>query len=674
VSQTSCSVRMTHDIRDTALFREAEALYRSLRRPGSGAISDATEIATNGQHVAFAGAVVDRLDGIPPSRICLTDLSTGHTRLATYGPNCDRMPRFSPGGDCIAFLSDRQKTGDFQLYLLDPVMAVARDAPRVEGWVEYLQWSPDGKQILLGVAGHGADTAAAQGAVTSKPIEAPLPDWMPSVEVGHEESDWRRVWVYEVSTNRMRQVTQADSNVWEAAWCGNESIVAVVSPGPGEGLWYSAQLQVIQIATGNSRKLYAPKAQLGVPATAPSGSRVAIVEAICSDRWLVAGDLLIVDAKSGVVRSVNTLGVDITYTEWRSERQLLVAGHRGFESVVGIYDCASEKFTEVWASSEISTGGRYITVSGIGEAGDCVLVGESFTRAPEIAVIRGGRYEAVKSFDHGYAAMMGDAATVKQVNWTSPDGVDLQGWLLLPKTDGPHPIIMNIHGGPVWHWHPVWLGRAAVPSMMLLRRGYAVFLPNPRGGSGRGQAFCRLVVGDMGGADAEDCLSGLTHLLEAGIADSARLGVTGVSYGGYMTSWLITQDSRFAAAVAVAPVTHFVTAHLIANIPHFVRMFLDDTYSNPAGKYFQRSPVMHAHQAKTPTLNISGALDRCTPPEEAVQFHNALAENGVQSALLVYPNEGHGVRHWPASIDFAARVVGWFEHFITAKSYRQNSQ
>jgi dipeptidyl aminopeptidase/acylaminoacyl peptidase len=148
------------------------------------------------------------------------------------------------------------------------------------------------------------------------------------------------------------------------------------------------------------------------------------------------------------------------------------------------------------------------------------------------------------------------------------------------------------------------------------------------------------------------------------------LGVTGGSYGGFMSSWLITQDSRFAAAVPVAPVTNQVTEHLVSNIPHFVSMFLADHYTNPTGKYFERSPIMHAHKVKTPTLNVCGALDRCTPPEEAVQFHNALLEHGVRSVLVTYPEEGHGVRKFPAIIDYAARVVAWFEEHMPAESRR----
>jgi dipeptidyl aminopeptidase/acylaminoacyl peptidase len=214
----------------------------------------------------------------------------------------------------------------------------------------------------------------------------------------------------------------------------------------------------------------------------------------------------------------------------------------------------------------------------------------------------------------------------------------------------------------------MWLGRAGVAVLMLVRRGYAVFFPNPRGSTGRGQEFARRVLGDMGGADTHDLLSGLDHLIEKRIADPQRLGVTGVSYGGFMTSWVIAQDSRFAAAVSVAPMINYVTQHLLSNIPHFVSLFIADTYTNSAGEYFARSPIMHAHKVRTPTLNICGALDRSAPPEEAVQFHRALLENGVKSVLITYPQEGHGIRKLPAGTDYAARLVGWFEEHLKLKA------
>jgi dipeptidyl aminopeptidase/acylaminoacyl peptidase len=660
---------MKKDFRETPLYREAETFYRSVRQPGLGVISDAAEISANSMHAFFAGSLVDTLQGIPPTRICVTELATGNTRVLTAGPNVDRSPKVSPDGHQLAFLSDRVQIGDFQLYLHDLASGTTIATPSVQGWVEYLQWSPNGQSVLLGVAGHGADTAGGQGAVTSKQVAGSAPSWMPTVVASNEKFRWRQLFIYDVGVKRHRRVDCENSNVWEAAWCGDEYIAAIVSPGPGEGLWYSAHLCLIEIATGATREILNPTNQIGWPAASPSGEHIAVVEATCSDRWIVAGELRLIEAGSGRTVNVNTRGVDITHIEWRSNQKILLAGHRGFETVVGLYDVKRSSYAETWCSAELSTSGQYAAVSGINETGDCVLVGESFVMAPEIAVIRNGRYETVRSLDVGYQDQARAVKSVERVSWTAPDGLPVQGWLLLPQGDKPHPLIMHVHGGPVWNWHPTWLGRAVrAPILMLIQHGYAAFLPNPRGSSGRGQGFAQLVMGDVGGADTFDYLSGLDHLVESGIADFNRLGVTGGSYGGFMTAWLITQDARFAAAVPVAPVTNHVTAHLISNIPDYVRMSLADTYNNPGGKYFERSPIMHAQKVKTPTLSVCGALDRCTPPEEATQFHSALLEHGVESVLLTYPEEGHGIRNWPATIDYMARLVGWFEEHMPASA------
>ena len=659
---------MQKDIRATPQFQEAERLYRTLRQPGNEQINDAADInlSPDGRRAAFTGTFIDQLEGPASSRILEIDLQTAQVRVLTLGSHTDHLPQYSPDQQHIAFLSDRHRPGDFQLYLLELPTGTVRPGPFVEGWAESLQWSPDGKRILLGVAGHGADIAGVQGAVTSPSAAAETPPWMPEVQTGDEQNRWRSAWVFELETHRVRRISRADQNVWETSWCGNEALTAVTSTGPAEGHWYSATLHVIRLDTGESRQIYAPRDQLGWPSASPSGQQVAIVEAICSDRCFVAGDLRIIDTPSGQVRQIDTHGIDITYTEWRSERRLLLAGHRGFETVTALYDTSSQTLTEVWASEELSTASIYATVTGLRDTGDCALVAEGFGRPPEIGIIEQGQYRSVRSFGTSGSRAI-PVPPAERITWKAPDSLEIQGYLLRPHGEGPHPLVMFIHGGPVWHWRPTWLGRRSAQILMLLNRGYAIFLPNPRGSSGRGQAFARRVVGDLGGADTRDFLSGLDHLVQQGIADPEKLGVTGLSYGGFMTSWLITQDPRFAAAVAVCPHTNQVTQHLLSNIPHFMSLFLADRYDNPSGKYFQRSPVMHARNARTPTLCVCGALDRCTPPQEAMQFHNALLENAVESTLIVYPQEGHGIRKFPAAIDYAARVVTWFEtHMGTA--------
>jgi dipeptidyl aminopeptidase/acylaminoacyl peptidase len=655
---------MRTDIRATDLYSGILQFCSNVRRPGTGQVSDCSQLHTSPdrKHIVFAGTVAERVEEEPPTRITLTELATGSTRLLTDGPNSDKLPRFSTDGRTIAFLSDRHSANDFQLYILDRAGAAARATPKVAGSVEYLQWSADGTRILLGVVGPTDPAAGTQS--DPGPDVADLPSWMPRVEPTDAHEHWRSCWIYELATDSVHRVITKECNVWGASWYGNDALAAVTSDRPGEGYWYSAHLCILDLATGQHREIYAPLNQLGAPVVAPSGAKIAIVEALCSDRGPVAGDLNLIDTATGNCRKADTRGVDVLNIEWHSEQYLLVSGTRGFETVVGLYDVASAAFSETWSSQEVSVTGS--CVSGLERPGDCVLIVESFQQAPQIAIIRDGQYRQIRSFDVGYAAATNAIASVERISWPSTDGLEIQGWLLRPYGSPPFPLIINVHGGPVGHWRPAFLIRRMLHVPILLSHGYAVFLPNPRGSSGRGQEFAHRVLGDLGGADALDLLSGLDFLIERGVADPGRVGVTGVSYGGFMTAWLITQNERFAAAVAVSPHTNQVTAQLLSNIPQFMSRLLGDDLSNPNGRYFERSPVLHVKRALAPTLNICGALDRCTPPEEAIQFHHALLETGTESVLVTYPQEGHGIRRLPAALDCAARVAGWFIEHIQA--------
>jgi dipeptidyl aminopeptidase/acylaminoacyl peptidase len=609
---------------------------------------------------------MEKLEGIPLSRICLVESTGGPLQEITSGPNSDMLPRWSPDGRQLAFLSDRAEKGQFQLYLLEAGrLGEALATPAVDGTVEYLAWSPDGRKIVLGVAGRGADLSGGQGSGTTKDKEQDLPSWMPTVDRGMSDNQWRRLHVYDVAAKTTTVLSRERLNVWEAVWAGSDGLLAVVSEGPTEDDWYSAPLALIDATTGNERILYRSEWQLGLPAASPGGELLAIVEAVCSDRLVVAGNVLAIDRDTGGVTAIETDGVDVSYIHWQNATHLLFAGIRQARTVFGECDLYDGTSRELWETIE-SSGHHSPEISPLGADAFVMALG-SYERYPELVVVRHGSMHTVLSLAHaGTEYVRSAAGRMQEVSWEARDGREIGGWLVTPDRPGPYPLIVHVHGGPVSAWQNSWVTRMGADTPLLVQRGYAVLFPNPRGSWGKGQEFARQVYGDMGGEDTYDILTGIDALVNKDIADPTRIGVTGGSYGGYMTSWLITQDNRFAAAVSVAPVTDWPSFHWTTNIGVFDRLFLQDEPTNPTQRYHDRSPVMFAANARTPTLNIAGLVDRCTPASQAVEFHRALLENGVRSELVLYPEEGHGVRQFPAAIDYVTRLVDWFQEHMPA--------
>jgi dipeptidyl aminopeptidase/acylaminoacyl peptidase len=196
--------------------------------------------------------------------------------------------------------------------------------------------------------------------------------------------------------------------------------------------------------------------------------------------------------------------------------------------------------------------------------------------------------------------------------------------------------------------------------------GYAVLMPNPRGSAGRGQAFARANLGDMGGGDLQDILAGVDALEAAGVVDGARVGIMGGSYGGFMAAWAITQTDRFRASVAMAAVTNWLSFHHTTNIGRFDELFLDADPYAPGSDYFDRSPVVHARRVTTPTLVMHGERDLCVPVSQGQELYQALADAGVPTELVLYPREGHGWREREHQLDGFRRIREWFDRYLAA--------
>jgi len=664
---------MRKDLRESPEYAAVAEHLRRLHEPAFGRPHHVTDLVTtaDASRIVVTGSVYDELEGLP--RTALYEVRDSALRALTSGGGSAKAGRLAPDGSSLAFLSDRAKAGMFQLYLLaDGQLGEARPAPAVPGSVEYLAWSPDGTRILLGVAGFGAEMADAQGSGTVGSGESGLPSWYPEVDTGTPEDAWRGLWLYTPASGELARVSPDGLNVWEAAWSSSGHVLAITSEQPGEDDWYSAVLSRLDISTGEMIELLRSDVQLGLPAGTSDGTRAAVVEAVCSDRWIVAGDLILLDLVAGTRCTVDTAGADVTAVQWIDGTRLGYIGQRHLDSVAGIADAGKGPLPETITARELAASAQswaswFYPAGAFTSDGRVVVVRDDYDTPQQIAIVGTGTEQVLASLAHaGTDYIRSAAGSATNVTWSAPDGTAIEGVLCTPPGAGPFPLVLHVHGGPIGAYQRSWTMRDyAVP--LLVSRGYAVLLPNPRGSAGRGQEFAAMVVGDMGGADTHDYLSGIDAMIERGIADPARIGTMGVSYGGFMSAWLVTQDQRFKAAVAGSPVTEWYSFTFTTNIPRWGLWFLDNADPEEIGNQVHtRSPVMHASKARTPTLLTAGAKDRCTPVGQAREFYQALISHGVDSELVIYPGEGHGVSQFPAVTDYLTRLVTWFERYMPA--------
>ncbi|KAH8884070.1 alpha/beta-hydrolase [Thozetella sp. PMI_491] len=655
------------DITSTPTFKDVWRRHEEFLLPSQNIPVDFENpaISPDGKRIAGVATICKELKGRPSNRLAIVDVENG--QLSTFGERegSDSRPHWSPSGETVCFLS--LVDGASQLHLLDVASGGVKLAGKVPGNIEELSWSKEGAQILLVVAGFGADLAGYQGGQAMFKDPGAVASWMPAIDKKPATDAYRTAWIYDVSSGISRRTTSETLNIWQAVWASSDSIVGFCSDKPGEDNWYHSTLREISLATGEVKELFATDVSMEWLAASPGGEHVAFAVGVASDRGILTGDLHVLEVASGRVILIDALGVNVGAITWAGNDDVVAAGLRDGKEVIIQYNIKSGEVSELWSSDELSLGSAYRSelTACKGSQIFVTFVQSGYFTPPTLVISSASGTQEIKAFSspelHKKTQALGQA---RKLQWMAPDGMTIYGYLLSPSTTGPFPTLMNVHGGPVYGWTPRYIGKA-VQLQALLAAGFAVFEPNPRGSWGRGQSFARAVFGDMGGADTQDYLSGLDAIIDAGVADPNRLGVFGGSYGGFMSSWLISQSDRFAAAMPMSPVTNWTSEHFTCNIMRFCRDFLADDVHNPTGQYFSRSPIHHVKNVKTPTLLTCGTLDQTTPAGQAIEFHHALLEQGVPSVLLTYPEEGHGVKNLPAFVDLVARQVEWFRAFLS---------
>ncbi len=554
---------------------------------------------------------------------------------------------FSPDGKTLAFVSH---AGGSALWTSPVSGGSATRLTKLRGAFSEPLWSRDGRSLAV--------------LAIENPSKEPGPMGPAARDSGvvQERIDEQRIAVVDVETKILRFVSPPDLYVYEYAWSPDgRTFAAVAAKGSGDDNWWRAELLAVDAASGATRLLWKPPLQIANPVFSPDGSTVAVIHGLMSDHGATGGDVYTVPVSGGAARNL-TPGRrgSAGFLAWPAASRLLVTELAGEETAVVALDPGTGVARTLFSGNETLSPGRGLGLALARDGATSAVVRESFDSPPDVWAGPIGAWMRLTDENSGVKPEWGPAASVR---FTS-DGHQVQGWLLPPaRVDArkKHPLAVLVHGGPAAAHRNAW------PSPIvgaLLARGYFVFLPNPRGSFGQGEAFTAANVKDFGGGDLRDILAGLDEVLRTRPVDPKRVGLFGWSYGGYMAMWAVTQTNRFAAAAAGAGIVNWQSYYGQNRIDGWMLPYFGaSVYDDPA-VYAKSSPLTFIKSVRTPVLVLHGERDSEVPAPQGYEFWHALKTLGVPTQLVIYPDEGHGFFREESKKDRIFRVLNWFDRWL----------
>jgi dipeptidyl aminopeptidase/acylaminoacyl peptidase len=561
-------------------------------------------------------------------------------------------PQWSPDGKVLAFLSPRDpKTGKKQIFLLANDEESATILTNAAEDVQSFQWSPDGKEIayLTMADSKDAKPLASDENKFGKPL--------PSVHL----------WVVDVGTKKAEQVTNR-KHIIDFCWAPDcKQFAAVESPTSDldDSIAKSA-LVVLDRVGGQVIRTLSTNVGSGVNiAWSPNGKTIVFPE---YTEKKIARRLALISPSGGACRYVldDYFGYPLDPIEWCSDSRYLRV--RAFEKT----RCQLLRVDTVQGDFKRLTGAVQNFWSFSADRDDRVLVvtAESGQMPPNIVVLENGQApRRLTDMNPQFAGFR--LGNVKEIRWKSKkDGQIIYGVLVTPEVfqpGQPCPTIVELHGGPQGMWWNGWLGTYMSRGQFLASHGYAVLLPNPRGSINYGVKFVEANYRDWGGGDLQDVLDGIDYLIGEKIADPNRLAVGGTSYGGYLSAWATTQTDRFRAAVVDAGSTDLVTLNLTIDVPTPLRRYFGGDEIRDRPFFLSRSPLTYIDRCKTPTLVLHGENDERAPLAQGRAWGRGLELLGIESEMVIYPGEGHGLTKRENQLDVMRRVLAWYEKHLKKK-------
>ena len=632
-------------------------------------VTDA-RLSPDGKQIAYVVTAVDTKKNRRESQIWLVPRDGSRPGQPFTTGAAARAPRWSPNGQAIAFVSARPDKP--QVHVLAMSGGEARRVTDLENGVEAFQWSPDGDRLVC----------VSKTGPKRKPFDQGGSDVRHYTSITYKFNDtgWydenrSHLFVVDVKSGRAVQITSGDTrNDVDPRWSPDGTRIAYSSEDTAQELLANGDIWVVSASGGAPVHVNDKQGNMRMARWSPDGTKIAyagaLTEADAPRIWIAPA--------AGSLRPVlGSKGIDLVPSdmEWESEHALYFeAGQKG-EIHVFRADPDTGKYQQITSGPR---GIHHVDLNA--EAGAMVYTANDFKHLDDLfaADMSGKKEKRLSDVNHELLSQL-DLQEVERVPFKGADGWPIDGFFVKPvgwQAGKKYPMVLSIHGGPSSMYGVDWFHEFQVYAA----RGWAVFYCNPRGSSGYGEKFQRAVDKEWGGKAFQDLMAGVDAILaKYDWIDRDRMGVTGGSYGGFMTNWTVSHTNRFKAAVTLRSISNFVSDEGTRDAAYgHARDFGGQLFDN-LDYYWNASPLKYAANVKTPTLVLHSDNDLRVPIEQGEQWYRALKHFGVTTELVIFPRENHNLtrsgepRHLVESLNWQ---IYWFDRFLNGneKAVRPNER
>jgi dipeptidyl aminopeptidase/acylaminoacyl peptidase len=567
-------------------------------------------------------------------------------------------------GGRLSFRQKRANDKELALYVMAVDGGEARRVLNHPTGVGAYAWSPDGERVAF-LARAKEPKSAADAREKGFKAQVFEEDWR-AVKVWLARPDFASdPWMDRPASKPQALDLPGSAHAVEWSPDGRQLAVALAPTPSVDDELMRQRIHVVEVESGKVSGLVETPGKVGVYRWSPDSRHLALI-GTTDVRDPLEGRLLVVGREGGEPRElVVDYAGHFALLEWVDERSLLVLGQIGVTSELLRVTLEGE------TTPVVAPGAMVVSSFSLAAArGRVGVVGDTPAHPPELfeLSLEAPSPRRVTTSNPWLTEVA--LAAQEVVRYPARDGLELEGVLirpLHPEAGRRHPLLVVVHGGPEAHEANGWKTTYSRLGQLAAARGFAVFYPNYRGSTGRGVAFSKLGQADYAGAEFDDLVDAVEHLVETGLVDRARVGVTGGSYGGYATAWCATALSEhFAAGVMFVGISDQVSKFGTTDIPNEMYLVHARKYPWEDWDWFLgRSPIRHAEKGRTPLLILHGKEDTRVHPGQSLELYRYLKTLGqVPVRLVWYPGEGHGNRNAASRLDYTLRTLRWFEHYL----------